>query len=108
VLPITFARGSGQPSVEDAGGLARLVAALKAEPNLRVEIGGHTSDEGSDEFNRRLGLARAQAVARLLQSRGVAASRLLSKSYAESEPVASNATEEGRARNRRVTLRRLP
>jgi outer membrane protein OmpA-like peptidoglycan-associated protein len=68
----------------------------------RIRIEGHTDDVGTAEFNLDLSARRAQAVLRYLVARGVASSRLETAGYGLDRPVASNATEEGRARNRRV------
>ncbi|MDO9468987.1 MAG: OmpA family protein, partial [Thiobacillus sp.] len=59
---------------------------------------------GSDAYNMRLSKQRAEAVRNFLISRGVAADRLTAKGYGEAQPVADNATEEGRFKNRRVEL----
>lgn len=72
----------------------------------RMEIGGHTDSVGSASYNQRLSLKRAKAVSDYLKMRyGV--SNLTVKGYGESSPVASNATNEGRAKNRRVVITRL-
>lgn len=75
---------------------------LKTNPEVKVEIGGHTDNVGNDEANRILSEKRAEAVANYLISNGVTASRVSSKGFGESKPTASNSTEEGRLKNRRV------
>jgi len=70
-------------------------------------VAGHTDNTGSAATNRRLSLERATAVRRYLMLRGVPGDRLVAQGYGPSSPVAPNATAEGRARNRRVELRRL-
>lgn len=85
--------------------LERAVANLKANPGVKVEIGGHTDSRNSDWYNLGLGERRAQVVMQYLISQGIDASRLTAKSYGESQPVADNETEEGRMENRRVELR---
>jgi OmpA-OmpF porin, OOP family len=82
-----------------------VVAALAAAPEIAVEIAGHTDSLGSDAYNQRLSERRAKAVRDYLISQGVEAGRLSEKGYGEAEPVADNATEEGRELNRRVELR---
>lgn len=67
-----------------------------------IEIQGHTSSEGSESFNQSLSEARAAAVEKALVERGVSPSRLRSRGYGPSRPVAGNETEEGRELNRRV------
>ncbi|UCF21038.1 MAG: OmpA family protein [Gemmatimonadota bacterium] len=71
------------------------------------EIGGYTDDTGPDDLNVRLSFARANAVKWYLVGRGVSPDRLAAWGYGPADPAAGNATAEGRARNRRVELRRL-
>jgi outer membrane protein OmpA-like peptidoglycan-associated protein len=89
---------------EDIGSLNDDVAALKAWGDVDIEVAGHTDSMGSDAYNMRLSRQRAEAVRNFLISRGVAADRLTAKGYGEAQPVADNATEEGRFKNRRVEL----
>jgi outer membrane protein OmpA-like peptidoglycan-associated protein len=77
---------------------------LKAWGDVNIEVAGHTDSKGSDAYNMKLSQQRAEAVRNFLISRGVAADRLTAKGYGESQPVADNATEEGRFQNRRVEL----
>jgi len=80
---------------------------LARHPDMRVEIAGHTSSTGPAEYNQDLSERRARSVADYLISRGLDADRFTVKGYGESEPIADNATREGRARNRRVEMRIL-
>ena len=89
---------------EDASDLDKNVEALKAWGDVNIEVAGHTDSMGSDAYNMKLSRQRAEAVRNFLISRGVAADRLTAKGYGESQPVADNATEEGRFKNRRVEL----
>ncbi len=89
---------------EDIGSLDDDVEALKAWGDVNIEVAGHTDSMGSDEYNMKLSQQRAEAVRNFLISRGVAADRLTAKGYGEAQPVADNATEEGRFKNRRVEL----
>ncbi len=75
---------------------------LRANPTIRVEIGGYTDDVGETSFNRRLSLDRANAVRDALVARGIATERLVPVGHGKDSPIATNATEDGRARNRRV------
>lgn len=77
---------------------------LKNHPDLLVEIEGHTDSVGTDAYNYGLGLRRAKAVKRVLVANGVSASRLQTTSRGESAPIATNATSNGRASNRRVEI----
>ncbi|WP_083791056.1 OmpA family protein [Thalassobium sp. R2A62] len=67
-------------------------------------MGGHTDSSGSDVTNNALSAARALAVRDALVARGVDAERISAQGYGESEPIATNETEEGRAANRRTTI----
>lgn len=89
---------------EDVSDLDKNVEALKAWGDVNIEVAGHTDSMGSDAYNMKLSQRRAEAVRNFLISRGVAADRLTAKGYGESQPVADNATEEGRFKNRRVEL----
>ena len=82
--------------------LAKVIDFLKRNPNVEIEIAGHTDSKGSDEYNQRLSQGRTQAVVDYLISQGVNARRLVAMGYGESKPVDTNETEEGRAKNRRV------
>ncbi len=77
---------------------------LNANTDVTFEIQGHASSEGSDAYNLRLSDRRAASVRAYLQSKGVDPARMTSKGYGETQPIADNATEEGRKQNRRVEL----
>ena len=87
--------------------LKRLVDLMKDNPKLEIEIGGHTDDQGSDEYNLSLSQRRVESVVSYLVEAGIDAKRFKAKGYGESSPVADNSTEEGRAFNRRVEFRIL-
>lgn len=72
---------------------------------IRIEIGGHTDDQGSDEYNDRLSENRAKAVYDYLVGKGIPADRLRYKGYGKRVPIADNTTEEGRAANRRTEFK---
>lgn len=91
------------PNVEAR--LASLVGKLKADNrNLFLEIEGHTDSIGPADLNAKMGLKRAEAVRAFLFAQGVALNRMSTISLGESTPVASNATDAGRAQNRRVVI----
>ncbi len=81
------------------------VGLLKQYPQLKIEIDGHTDSVGTVAYNQRLSLARAEAVKQYLVAHGVASKRLHTKGFGATEPRASNATDEGRQRNRRTEFR---
>ena len=87
--------------------LDKVAASLKERPDVKVEIAGHTDSKGSDAYNLKLSDRRSAAVREYLISKGVMAENLTSKGYGESQPIADNKTDEGRAKNRRVELRRI-
>jgi outer membrane protein OmpA-like peptidoglycan-associated protein len=90
---------------QSAEQLEQMAQALKARPQQKVFIVGHTDDQGEFEANMVLSQKRAQAVAEALASKyGIAAARMTARGVANLAPVASNASDEGRARNRRVEL----
>lgn len=78
-----------------------------SQPDLMVEIAGHTDSLGSDSYNQRLSERRAASVKSYLVAQGVAPTQLISRGYGEREPVAGNDTESGQAQNRRVEFRVL-
>ena len=84
--------------------LDRLVDYLNHH-KVNIEIGGHTDDQGSDEYNDRLSQNRAKAVYDYLVGKGISADRLEYRGYGKRKPIADNATEEGRAANRRTEFR---
>lgn len=78
---------------------------LKNNPDINVEVAGHTDSTGAASYNQSLSQRRAEAVSQFLVDRGVAASRMSTRGYGEAEPIADNSTKEGRAMNRRVELK---
>ncbi len=89
---------------EDEPVLDEAVTTLKAERGLRVYVDGYCDAIGSEEYNLKLSGRRAAAVAMYLEGRGISASRLVPRGFGKTHFVASNATGEGRAQNRRVEL----
>lgn len=85
--------------------LDKLVLFLKANPKLKIEIGGHTDNEGTDSYNMQLSAARAKTVSEYLVAHGIEVVRLSSKGYGESQPVDTNDTVEGKANNRRTEFK---
>ena len=77
---------------------------LKEWGDGKVEVAGHTDSRGSDAYNMDLSLRRAETVRDYLVTKGIPSDRLVVKGYGESQPVADNATDEGRFQNRRVEL----
>ena len=84
--------------------LKQLLDLLNRYPKMRIEIQGHTDSKGSASYNRRLSERRAKAVVDYLTGKGVNPRRLQYKGYGDTQPIATNSTEEGRATNRRVAF----
>ena len=97
-----FDRYSLRPEATRA--LDEAVAALQQNPELRLEIEGHTCNIGTAEYNLALGERRANAVREYLTTRGIGVDRLRSVSYGEERPKHDNAREETRRLNRRAAL----
>jgi outer membrane protein OmpA-like peptidoglycan-associated protein len=104
---VTFEAGRSALQHEAFAILNQVATSLAANPEVRVEIAGHTDNAGGARSNQVLSQARADAVRAYLARRGVSPARMVSRGYGETQPVASNATPEGRAENRRVELREL-
>ena len=108
VYGIYFNFASDRLRPESTPVLAEIAAALTSNSSWKLSIGGHTDGIGNDAANLELSKRRAEAVKDALVSRyGIDGGRLSTVGYGESAPQASNDTPEGRARNRRVELRRL-
>lgn len=101
---IEFATNSAVIRAASATLLDGIARAAQACPG-RLRIGGHTDNEGRDAFNKTLSLRRAEAVRTALIRRGVEANRLVADGFGAAQPVATNETEAGRARNRRIEIR---
>jgi len=89
---------------ESKKSLNEIGALLSGYPSLKIEIQGHTDNQGDDVYNLKLSQKRAASVKLYIAGLGVDTSRLTAKGYGASNPIASNKTIEGRAKNRRVVL----
>ena len=79
---------------------------LKDNPNIKVEIGGHTDSMGSEKAAMAISQKRAESVKKYLMDKfNISGDRLVVKAYGKSKPIADNSTKEGRAKNRRVEIR---
>ena len=101
-VDVLFATGKANITHEDDATLQKVLDFMKQYPNAKVTIEGYTDNTGRPVLNRRLSLARADAVREALVKMGADAARLDAKGFGSANPVASNATAEGRAQNRRV------
>jgi outer membrane protein OmpA-like peptidoglycan-associated protein len=105
---VTFDVGSAalQPGFRST--LDQIAQSMNQYPNSLIDVYGHTDSTGSDQFNQTLSENRARTVANYLTMQGVSAARIRSQGFGETMPVADNATEEGRRRNRRVEIKIVP
>ena len=101
---IYFDTASATIKPESEPALAQMVKLLNSSPALKVYVVGHTDSVGSLESNLKLSSARADSVVKAITAKGIAASRLKSAGVGPYSPVASNDTDEGKAKNRRVEL----
>ena len=101
---VLFAYNQSELMPEARSELDSLMAKLQNADVVSVKVIGHTDSQGSDAYNQKLSERRASSVAAYLLSQGVAPNKLTSEGRGESQPVADNDTEEGRAQNRRVEL----
>lgn len=100
-----FDKSDIKPQYEQA--LDEVVEVLKKNPGMRLEIQGYADRRGSVAYNQRLSERRANAVKAYFENKGIEASRLTAVGFGKSNPVATNATPEGMAENRRVELKPL-
>lgn len=101
---ISFDTGRSEIKGNFAPVLDRFAAGLRDNPNTDVHIVGHTDSTGSDAINNPLSVDRATSTRNYLTAHGVSASRIEIEGRGSYQPIASNNTEEGRARNRRVEI----
>jgi outer membrane protein OmpA-like peptidoglycan-associated protein len=108
VSSIRFVPGGASPMLESYPILNDLAAVAYQCPETRLIIGGHTDAGGDRAFKLRLSQARAEAVGRFFLLAGIPAERMRIVAYGDSQPLASNASPQGRAANRRITFDVLP
>lgn len=101
---VTFATGSASVRPDLARDIQSIAANLVTYPNSNIEVVGHTDNVGTAALNQDLSERRAYAVSSLLLSAGVPAARVVTYGKGFNQPVASNATDAGRAQNRRVEI----
>jgi outer membrane protein OmpA-like peptidoglycan-associated protein len=105
---ITFDTDSAFVRPQLKSDLSKVAASLLRYPDTNVQVIGHTDSDGEASYNVNLSVRRANAVADELQAGGVPYTRLRTIGRGEDEPIASNLTEEGKARNRRVEIVVIP
>lgn len=105
-LDVHFDTGKASIRAESSAVLDQAAKMLLQLPSVQVEVGGHTDNVGSPAANLALSQQRAQSVRAALVERGVPQARITAKGYGDTVPVADNRSEQGRAANRRVEIRR--
>ena len=106
-LYFNFATGESTLSGESGKDLKKVLQLMEEHPELRLKIEGHTDNVGDEKRNQALSEMRANAIKSYLVTHGVASGRITAKGFGSSQPIASNKTEEGRLKNRRVDLVKL-
>jgi outer membrane protein OmpA-like peptidoglycan-associated protein len=101
---ILFDPGKADLKPQSASDLSEFANVLRAYPDTNLIVDGHTDSRGKKALNQTLSEARAQAVVAFFETQGIVAARLTGEGWADARPVADNATEEGRAQNRRVEI----
>jgi OOP family OmpA-OmpF porin len=101
---LNFETGSDKLTEASKVQLTNVYEILKAYPNVSIMLGGYTDNVGSESSNKRLSEKRATYVSHQLEKMGIEKARLAHKGYGQEHPVASNDTEEGRAKNRRISI----
>lgn len=105
---VTFGFDSSELTMSARNALNDVASILTQYTDTRVNIAGHTDSTGNADYNQRLSERRAESVGNYLAQSGVSRNRLYMTGYGQTQPVASNATEEGRAQNRRVEITLSP
>ena len=103
-LYINFATGKSDIDPDSQKIVDQIAAMLSANPSLKVSVEGHTDNSGTSAGNKTLSENRAKAVMNACIAKGIDKGRLISKGWGQEKPIADNATEEGKAKNRRVEI----
>jgi OOP family OmpA-OmpF porin len=101
---VNFEHNSADLTLASHAALDAIADGLKKHPRLKIELQGHTDSTGSPPYNLKLSQRRAESVRTYLLQQGVNGEQLVAKGYGQTQPVASNKTAEGRAKNRRVVM----
>lgn len=106
-LAVYFKTNEHTLDFEDLSALNALYEKMVENQTMHVEIAAHTDNVGNDAYNLRLSQRRANSVRQYIIGKGIPEDRIVSKGYGETDPVDTNETEEGRAKNRRTEVRVL-
>jgi outer membrane protein OmpA-like peptidoglycan-associated protein len=105
---VNFESGSARLQIGSYIELDSIARVLRANPSLRVEIGGHTDNAGTPADNQHLSTLRAEAVRNYLVAKGVPFQQMVARGYGSTVPRTPDTTPRGRALNRRVEIKPLP
>jgi outer membrane protein OmpA-like peptidoglycan-associated protein len=107
VQNILFSLGSTQLEISAVSKkqLDAVIKQLETAPGFKVQIHGHTDDMGKEKYNKDLSLKRANFIADYARNTGVEDSKLIVVGFGSDKPIASNSTEKGRTKNRRVEVK---
>jgi len=106
-VQINFATDKADILPDSQAQIEQIVALLKDNPDLKLSIYGHNDNTGDAAHNLKLSDQRAQSMVAALTKAGIESSRLTAKGFGDTQPVADNANEDGKAKNRRVELVKL-
>jgi outer membrane protein OmpA-like peptidoglycan-associated protein len=106
-LYINFETGKSDIKPESQPIIVQIKEMLLQNTGLKISIEGHTDNVGNEQSNQTLSEARANSIKNALVSMGIAVTRLKSKGWGQSKPIAENTTEEGKSKNRRVEIVKL-
>lgn len=102
---IFFDTNSAKLLPESLVELSKLLAFLQNNPSVKIELSGHTDNKGTESLNKTLSLQRAQSVQKFLTEKGITPIRLKAIGYGYTQPITTNNTEAGRAKNRRTEMK---
>lgn len=105
LIGVNFESNKSSLSPEAYPILVNAVQVLLSNPDLEVEVQGHTDNVGNKDYNRKLSIERAETVKRFLISKGINPSRLTVVGYGDSQPISDNKTPQGKALNRRIEFK---
>ena len=103
-LYINFDTGKSNIKPESVAIVGQIAALLKAHPELKVSVEGHTDNVGTPQSNKTLSTQRAKSVMDAVVQKGIAATRLTALGWGQEKPIADNRSEDGKAKNRRVEI----
>ena len=104
IIYFEFDKAEFKPDLEKDGRIAEFITWLDNNPESVINITGHTDIIGTREYNKLLGLKRAQNIQKYLENKGIETEKMITESHGEDDPATDQNTEEGRAMNRRAVL----